>query len=464
MRNIIEKNIVLVTGGCGFIGSHIVDRLVSDGYVVVVLDDLSTGSIDNLNKDAIFYQGDVSDQLFVNKVFDQHQISYVVHQATKINTNALHEDPLRDVRSSIDSTILLAGNCVKHKVKKLIYASSVAVYGRAEELPALESSLLEPIYSYGIAKYSAESYLKYYSTYYDLDYQILRYANVYGPRQPIYGEVGVIAIYTDRLIKGEQLIVFGDGKHQRDYIYVSDVVDFTVQSMKFRESSTYNIGRGIPVTVNELFTIFQKYDPEHKDALRKPERFGEIGSFYSDVSRALNAGWKIKVDLEQGISKTIDYFNSLYKSDGKINLRDANSEDEDTLFEWRNIDELVALSYYKKKVTITEHHQWFQNKLNCNLCTLLIVQLDGLNIGLIRMDSKRSKCEVTIYLIPGYGGKGYGSKALSIALDKMDIKCKSYIAKVQTVNIPSQKLFEKLGFKETSRETAFIVYQKQTTQ
>jgi UDP-glucose 4-epimerase len=464
MRNIIEKNIVLVTGGCGFIGSHIVDRLVSDGYVVVVLDDLSTGSIDNLNKEAIFYQGDVSDQLFVNKVFDQHQISYVVHQATKINTNALHEDPLRDVRSSIDSTILLAGNCVKHKVKKLIYASSVAVYGRAEELPALESSLLEPIYSYGIAKYSAESYLKYYSIYYDLDYQILRYANVYGPRQPIYGEVGVIAIYTDRLIKGEQLIVFGDGKHQRDYIYVSDVVDFTVQSMKFRESSTYNIGRGIPVTVNELFTIFQKYDPEHKDALRKPERFGEIGSFYSDVSRALNTGWKIKVDLEQGISKTIDYFNSLYKSDGKINLRDANSEDEDTLFEWRNIDELVALSYYKKKVTITEHRQWFQNKLNSNLCTLLIVQLDGLNIGLIRMDSKRSECEVTIYLIPGYGGKGYGSKALSIALYKMDIKCKSYIAKVQTVNIPSQKLFEKLGFKETSRDTAFIVYQKQTTQ
>ena len=302
------RQTVLVTGGCGFIGSHIVDRLIEDGYSVIVLDDLSSGSINNLNKDAIFYQGDVSDPFFVNKIFNQHLFTYVIHQATKINTNALHEEPLHDVRCSVDSTILLAENCVKYKVKKLIFASSVAVYGRPVQLPAQEDSKIEPIYSYGIAKYAAESYLKYYASYYDLQYQILRYVNVYGPRQPIYGEVGVIAIYTDRLVKGEPLIIFGDGKHKRDYIYVSDVVDFTVQSMYFEESFTYNVGRGIPITVNQVFEEFQKLDPEHKDAIRKSERFGEIGDFYCDVNRAFGVGWSAKIDLEHGIKNTITYF------------------------------------------------------------------------------------------------------------------------------------------------------------
>lgn len=310
------KSVVLVTGGCGFIGSHLVDRLIADGYQVVVLDDLSTGTLENLNKEATFYQGDASDPLFVSKLFEQHKFSYVIHQATRINTNALHEDPSHDLKSSVSSTILLSENCVKHNVKKLVFASSVAVYGRADSLPATESSPITPIYSYGIAKYTAESYLHYFSTYYGLQYQILRYANVYGPRQPIYGEVGVIAIYTDRLIKGEPLIVYGDGEHQRDYIYVSDVVEFTVKSMGFDDSSTFNVGRGVPVTVNQVFAEFQKYDPEHKAPLRKPERFGEIGSFYSDITHALSTGWKIDVSLEKGISNTIKYFRELSDCNG----------------------------------------------------------------------------------------------------------------------------------------------------
>ena len=304
-----NKQKVLVTGGCGFIGSHIVDSLVDEGFEVVVLDDLSTGFISNLNKSAIFYQGDVGDEYFVNKVFKQHEFDYVIHEASKINTNALDENPLYDIKSSVYSTILLANNCVQHKVKKLIFASSVAVYGRSKYLPASENSSIDPIYSYGIAKYTAESYLRYFSDYYDLRYEILRYANVYGPRQPVYGEVGVIAIYTDRLIKGKPLVIFGNGEHQRDYIYVSDVVDFTVRSISFKDSSVYNVGRGIPVSVNEVFAEFQKYGKEHKKPNNKPERFGEIGNFYCDVSLALNTGWKIHVDLKQGITNTIDYFN-----------------------------------------------------------------------------------------------------------------------------------------------------------
>ena len=303
-----EKKIVLVTGGCGFIGSHVVDRLIEDGYVVVVLDDLSTGHMNNLSPDAILYQGDASDEYFVNKIFEQHKFDYVIHEATTINTNALHEIPLHDLKSSANSTIILAESCVKHNVKNFVFASSVAVYGRPESLPAAENSPIDPIYSYGIAKYTAESYLKYFFTYYGLNYQILRYANVFGPRQPIYGEVGVIAIYTDRLIKGKELIIFGDGEHQRDYIYVADVVEFTVKSMQFDTPSVYNVGRGVPVTVNEVFTEFQANDPQHKQAVHKPERYGEVGNFYSNIDCALSTGWSPKVTLKAGIKNTIDYF------------------------------------------------------------------------------------------------------------------------------------------------------------
>jgi UDP-glucose 4-epimerase len=303
-----RKHAVLVTGGCGFIGSHLVDKLIENGYRVVVLDDLSTGSIKNLNPGAVLYQGDVSDRFFVNKIFEQYKFDHVIHEATTINTNALHEIPLHDLKSSANSTIILAENCIKHNVNNLIFGSSVAVYGRPKFLPAAEDSLIDPIYSYGIAKYTAESYLKYFYTYHNLNYQILRYTNVFGPRQPIYGEVGVIAIYTDRLIKGENLIIFGDGEHQRDYIHVNDAVEFTLKSMQFNTSSTYNVGRGVPVTVNEVFAEFQTNDPQHKQAVHKPERYGEIGNFYSNIDCALSTGWRPKVTLKEGIKDTIDSF------------------------------------------------------------------------------------------------------------------------------------------------------------
>jgi UDP-glucose 4-epimerase len=262
----------------------------------------------NLNPDAIFYQGDVSDKYFVNKIFEQHKFDYVVHEATKINTSVVHEEPLHDLKSAVNSTIILAESCVKNNVRNFVFASSVAVYGRSKTLPADENSPINPIYSYGVAKYTAESYLNYFFTYYGLNYQVLRYANVFGPRQPIYGEVGVIAIYTDRLIKGEEFIIFGDGEHQRDYIYVSDVVSFTLKSMQFSTPSTYNVGRGIPVTVNEVFAEFQINDTHYNQATYKPERQGEIGNFYSNINCALSTGWSPKVTLKSGIKETIKYF------------------------------------------------------------------------------------------------------------------------------------------------------------
>ena len=161
---------ILVTGGCGFIGSHIVDSLIKIGHQVIVVDNLSTGSMKNLNPSAIFYQGDASNNIFIDKIFSQHHFSCVIHQSVKINTNVLHEKPTVDVDCSIKSTIVLLDNCIKHGIKNFIFASSVAVYGKSNLLPASESSIIDPIYSYGIAKYSAENYIKYYAKNYGINY------------------------------------------------------------------------------------------------------------------------------------------------------------------------------------------------------------------------------------------------------------------------------------------------------
>jgi UDP-glucose 4-epimerase len=300
--------VYLVTGGCGFIGSHVVDRLIIDGHTVVVVDDLSTGKMSNLNNKSYFYQGDVSDKTFMMSVFEQHAIDYVIHQASKINTNALHEDPEHDVRCSVGSTLILADLCVKYHIKQLIFASSVAVYGRPVELPASENSALEPIYSYGIAKLCAEQYLKYYQENYGLNYTVLRYCNVFGPRQSIYGEVGVIAIFTEKILNGDPIIIFGDGNQVRDYIYISDVVDFTLYCIKNTQSSIFNVGNGIPVTVNSLYEIFEKRNHSKCELVRMPERYGEIGKFYSDISRSKATGWRSKISIEKGIDLTMDYY------------------------------------------------------------------------------------------------------------------------------------------------------------
>jgi UDP-glucose 4-epimerase len=302
-----KTNLYLVTGGCGFIGSHIVDKLIADGNKVVVVDDLSTGNMSNLNNKSYFHQGDSSDKVFMSSIFKKYAIDYVIHQASKINTNALHEDPEHDVRCSIGSILILANLCVQYHVKKIIFASSVAVYGRPKDLPASECSVMEPIYSYGIAKLCAEQYLKYYQENYDLNYTILRYCNVFGPRQSIYGEVGVIAIFAEKIINGEPLIIFGNGNHVRDYIYISDVVDFTLHCIKIIQSSIFNVGRGIPVTVNYLYEIFVKNNRTSFEPKRMPERYGEIGKFYADISQSKATGWESKISIEKGIDLTMEY-------------------------------------------------------------------------------------------------------------------------------------------------------------
>ena len=313
MRNITKKqDIVLVTGGAGFIGSHIVDRLLSCGSNVIIVDDLSTGKKENINPKAAFYHTDITDEDALKAIFKDHQIDYIIHQAAKINLNVMLESPSGDISSSVLGTLNLLKLCINYNVKKFIYASSIAVYGRPKKLPVTEADELVPIYSYGIAKKCAEEYIRYYSDYYGLNYTILRYGNVYGPRQPIYGEVGVIAIYTERAIKGKPLIIYGDGSHLRDYIYIDDVVDVTLKVLSAGDKETFNIGRGVGVSVQEIIDIFSSVWSKTLAFEYRPERVGELGFFYCDISKPFNViGFSPKVSIKDGISKTCCHYRDI---------------------------------------------------------------------------------------------------------------------------------------------------------
>lgn len=308
MNEVVPKTF-LVTGGCGFIGSHVVDKLITRGDKVIVVDNLSTGTLDNLNQDAVFYQGDVSDRVFMEKIFSQHRIDYVIHEAAKINTSILEEEAVLDVRTSILGTINIADLCLEFGVDRLIYASSVAVYGRPDDLPVNEDVPARPVYSYGIAKHCAEEYLLYYGKNRNLNCHVLRYGNVYGPRQPVYGEVGVIAIYSVRAANGEPLIVYGDGEHVRDYIYVSDAVDATLMSIEMPGNSVLNVARGEGVSVNRVYEVFQRICNRPLQRLQRAERIGELGRFYCDISKMRNAlSWSPEKTIEMGIFETLKYY------------------------------------------------------------------------------------------------------------------------------------------------------------
>ena len=303
-----KRQTILVTGGAGFIGSHVVERLLTDGAEVIVIDNLSTGSRANIPDGATFYCGDISERAFVSKVFSQHAFNGIVHEAACINTSILTEDPATDVRISLSGTINLLDMARSYNVGKFIFASSLAVYGQPDKLPVSEDTPPQPIYSYGIAKLCAESYVQFYGKVHGLSHVILRYGNIYGPRQPIYGEVGVIAIFTQKTIEGTPITIFGDGEHQRDFLYVSDAADATVRFLDSEDQGTYIVASGEAVSVNQLVDLFDKASETPLVTIRKPERVGEIGKYYSSISRLKKTlNWTPQTDIKTGLAKTLEY-------------------------------------------------------------------------------------------------------------------------------------------------------------
>ena len=300
---------ILITGGCGFIGSHITDRLFADGHAVVVVDDLSTGDKANLTGGAVFRQGSVADRAFLEGVFDEFTISAVIHEATHINTSVLTEEPALDVSTNIAGTINLIELALACGSEKFVFASSSAVYGNPENPPVAEGGPERPVYSYGIAKQCAERYVRFYAVHHGLDAHIVRYANVYGPRQPVYGEVGVIAIFTRNVLGSEPLSVIGDGSQERDYLFVDDAVEATVRLLGHPGGETFNVASGEGTSVIQVVDAFEKACGRPLERASKQERVGELGSFYLDTSKISQAlDWEPEIDLVEGVKKTLDYY------------------------------------------------------------------------------------------------------------------------------------------------------------
>jgi UDP-glucose 4-epimerase len=300
---------VLVTGGAGFIGSNVVDLLIREGHDVAVLDNLSTGTTGNLNEDAAFYQRDITDDL--TDVFKKEDIEFVLHQAAQIDVRKSITDPVFDANVNVIGSIKLLECCKDFGVKKVVYASSGgAVYGEPEGLPVDERHPISPLCPYGASKYSIEKYLDFYRAVHDLDFVVLRYGNVYGPRQDPFGEAGVVAIFANKMTANQVPTIFGDGTQTRDFVYVGDVAEANLLAMEANESGVYNIGFGKETTVNEIFNVLKEtlgvdIEPEHGPPVK-----GEVQRICLNIEKAVKGlGWSPKTGLREGIEKFVKSLN-----------------------------------------------------------------------------------------------------------------------------------------------------------
>ncbi len=304
------KEKILVTGGAGFIGSSVVDRLVREGFMVSVADNLSTGRKENLNPEAAFYNVDICDRNEINKILKEVKPRYVNHHAAQIDVRKSVDNPGFDAMTNIVGSVNLIDLSQKNGVEKFVYISTGgAVYGEPETLPASEDSPVRPISAYGISKHTAEHYLHLYSHLYGMRYTVLRYANVYGPRQDPKGEAGVIAIFTDKMSSGKAPCIFGSGEQTRDYVYVEDIVDANMLALGRGDGEIFNIGTGVETSVNSIFKMIAGLLGFKGSAVYENPRRGEVDRIFLDNSKAISKlGWRVTHDLAAGMAKTADYY------------------------------------------------------------------------------------------------------------------------------------------------------------
>lgn len=310
-----ELTTALVTGGAGFIGSHLVDRLLQEGYRVVVIDDLSTGKLKNLNPQATFYHVDVT-QPTVQDVVHKEQPDLVFHLAAQISVSESTKNPVKDGNINVMGTLRLLEAARRSGVDKFIYSSTGgALYGDPESNPCPEDTLVTPLSPYGLSKYLAEKYVELYYRLYHLNYTTLRYGNVYGPRQDPHGEAGVIAIFSQAMLEGKQPRIFGSGEQERDFVYVGDVVEANLRAVHHGDEDVFNIGTGRSTSVNRIFQTLQSIIGYKWDAEHRPPRPGEVNSISLDCGRALaKLGWSPQVDLEAGLQNTVEFFRKPAKT------------------------------------------------------------------------------------------------------------------------------------------------------
>jgi UDP-glucose 4-epimerase len=302
---------VLVTGGAGFIGSHVVDAFLEAGHDVVVVDDLSTGRESNLNPGARFYKLDIRDPALA-EVFEHERPEVVDHHAAQMDVRRSVAEPLFDADVNVRGTLNLLECGRKNGVRKVVHISTGgAVYGEPEYVPCDEDHPINPVCQYGVSKHVGEHYLYVYKELYGLDYTVLRYANIYGPRQDPHGEAGVVAIFTGRMLAGEPVTIFGGGQQERDFVFVADVARANLLAAGDEPSATgiFNIGSGMGTSVNLLFSMLQNIMNYSQSPQIGPPRPGETFKIFLDSRRAqAQLGWQPTVSLEAGLRQTVAYF------------------------------------------------------------------------------------------------------------------------------------------------------------
>lgn len=299
----------LVTGGAGFIGSHVVDSLIQKGYKVCVVDNLSTGKKENLNPKATFYKADVQSPE-ISKIFKKEKPYAVFHFAAHIEARKSVEDPLADMKTNIGGTLSVLEQCRNYKVKRFIFASSGGeVYGDAKKVPTPETYDPAPVSPYGVAKLASEKYVKVYERLYSISSLILRLGNVYGPRQNPKGEAGVVAIFTGAMLQKTKFFIHGDGTQTKDYIFIDDVMDAIMRAFHQNKTGIFNIGTGKETSVNEIFLQLRAltYSKAHPAHVPPPLILFKRGAL-SIVKAKRQLHWEPKTALRDGLRRTVDWF------------------------------------------------------------------------------------------------------------------------------------------------------------
>ena len=302
---------IAVTGGAGFIGSHIVDLLTENGHRVTVLDNLSSGTTEFIHPDAEFIKIDIREKDRLQKIFDMHKFEAVYHEAAQTMVPVSVDNPYFDADENIMGLLSVLEAARKTGTRKVIFASSAAIYGDNGLLPLKETEAPAPTAFYGLTKWMTEKYLALYHDLYDLDYTVLRYSNVYGPRQGAHGEGGVIYIFAKLLAEGKPLTIFGDGGQTRDFIYVGDVAAANLAALTKASASVCNVSTGTEITLHDLVGEMLRQSGKTVNVIHGKARPGDIyrSSLCNENAKTL-LDWAPKTELAKGLRETIEFFEN----------------------------------------------------------------------------------------------------------------------------------------------------------
>jgi UDP-glucose 4-epimerase len=304
---------ILVTGGAGFIASHVADAYARIGHEVIVVDDLSRGSRTNVPAGRQLYVADIQDRSALEEIFAKEKPDAINHHAAQMDVRRGVREPIFDAKVNILASLNLIDLAVAHGVKRFIYAATAgAGYGEPKQMPVPEDYPVNPITPYGVSKHTVEHYLFTFHHLYGLKYVALRYGNVYGPRQSSQGEAGVFAIFSEQMLAGAQCVIYGDGSKIRDYVYVSDVAAANAAALERGTCEIFNISSGVPTTDLDVFESVRKHLGKPAATCRNvPVRPGEIDRICLDITKAKTMlQWQAQIGLEEGARLTTAYFQS----------------------------------------------------------------------------------------------------------------------------------------------------------